>query len=114
MPGGRFFVSSVSASFSVEPSAPTVRLTYRATVRKSDGSPLSGAEVTFTLDGDGSLQPSHHAKSLIRETDAGGAAEVTWFRRSIFGRPLHATLSVEVPEGCSASLELAASLPATA
>ena len=107
-------MSSISASISVEPSAPTVRLTYRATLKQSDGSPFAGHEVTFTLDGDGSLQPRHHAKSLIRETDANGAAEVTWFRRTIFGRHLNATLSVEVPDGCTAQLELSASLPAMA
>ena len=107
-------MSSVSVSISVEPSSPTVRLTYRASIKQSDGSPLTGREVTFTLDGDGSLQPRHHAKSLIRETDANGAAEVTWFRRTIFGRPLRATLSVEAPDNCTAELELSASLPAMA
>ena len=107
-------MSSVSVSIAVEASDPTVRLTYRASIKQSDGSPLAGREVTFTLDGDGSLQPRHHAKSLIREIDSEGAAEVTWFRRSIFGRPLRATLSVEVPAGCSGELQLAASLPAMA
>jgi hypothetical protein len=107
-------MASVSTSISVDPSSPTVRLTYRATIARSDGSPLSGAEVTFSLEGDGSLQPRHHAKSLIRETDESGNAEVTWFRRTIFGRPLRAMLSVEVPEGCTSRLELAASLPAMA
>ncbi|HEX5369069.1 MAG TPA: hypothetical protein VFY10_06595 [Dehalococcoidia bacterium] len=107
-------MSSVSTSISVEASSPTVRLTYRATIRQSDGSPLSGREVTFNLDGDGSLQPRHHAKSLIRETDADGTAEVTWFRRTIFGRHLNAMLSVEVPDGCRADLQLSASLPAMA
>jgi hypothetical protein len=105
-------VSSSSLPISVDASAPTVRLHFRLLVTSSSGEPLAGEEVKVRLEGDGSLQPRHDAKDLPRETGPDGSAEVTWYRRSIFGRNLKATISVEAPrEGVEATLEATGAVP---
>ena len=71
---------------------------YRITSRKTDGSPLTGVELRLTLEGDGSFQPNFDSKSVIRTTDDGGNAEVTWYRRNIFTRDIKATLNVTSPD----------------
>jgi hypothetical protein len=104
---------SASASISVDAGEPTVRLIFRLTLTGAGGAPVAGEEVVFRVEGDGSLQPRHDAKDLRRVTDASGQAEITWYRRSIFGRHVRATLSVDPPQpGYRASLEQVGSLPA--
>jgi hypothetical protein len=87
-------VFSVSVPISLTSSEATSRLHFKASVTRS-GRPATAEDVKVTLVGDGSLQPGHDAKQLVRETDASGVASVTWYRRSIFGRDIKATLTVE-------------------
>jgi hypothetical protein len=94
---------SVSLPIALKAEDPTSRLHYKATVTRS-GQPASG-EIRVVLEGDGSLQPGHSAKELVRETDASGAALITWYRRSIFGRDIKATLTVIAPDDCSTRVE---------
>jgi hypothetical protein len=74
---------------------------FRIAARKADGSPLTGVELRVTLEGDGSLQPNFDSKSVVRVPDAEGNAEVTWYRRSIFGRNIKGTLTVTSPDANS-------------
>ena len=105
-------MNSVSLPISVDASEPTVRLIYRVTVLNASGEPVSGEEVRVRLEGDGSLQPRHDAKELPRETGRDGSAEVVWYRRSIFGRNLKATISVAAPrEGLEVKLEATGAVP---
>jgi len=101
-------VSSVSVPIFVEAGDATSRLHYKATLTRS-GQPVAAEELTISLEGDGSLQPGHDAKRIVRETDASGVVPVTWYRRTIFGRNIKATLSVSAPHAdCSLTLEPAA------
>lgn len=96
---------SVSVPIFVQATDATSRLYYKATLTRG-GQPVANEEVTVSLEGDGSLQPGHDAKSIIRETDASGVVPVTWYRRSIFGRDVKATLTVATPHAdCSLTLE---------
>ena len=105
-------MKSVSLPISVDASAPTVRLIFRVSLHSSTGEAANGEEVRVRLEGDGSLQPRHDAKELPREMGPDGSAEVTWYRRSIFGRNLRATISVEAPrEGLEVRLEATGAVP---
>ena len=90
----------------------TVRLAFRFVAMKPDGQPLAGEECTVTLEGDGSLAPRHDAKRILRTTNPQGAAEVIWYRRGIYGRDVHATLTVETTSEATVTLEQ--QTPATA
>ena len=104
---------STSTAIFTENGSNTVRISFKFTARKQDGSPLTGEECTVTLEGDGSLAPRHDSKRILRTTNNDGAAEVVWYRRGIYGRDVHATLSVESPvEGSSVTIE--ATTPASA
>jgi len=70
------------------------QLHFELRLTSSAGAPLAGSDLRVILDGDGSLAPTRDVKEVVRETNADGAARVTWYRRSIFGRDVHATLSV--------------------
>jgi hypothetical protein len=105
-------VSSASTPIFTENGSNTVRISFKLIARKPDGSPLSGEECTVTLEGDGSLAPRHDSKRILRTTNADGAAEVIWYRRGIYGRDVHATLSVESPASDSA-LTIQPNTPAT-
>jgi hypothetical protein len=70
-------------------------MSFKLVVKQPDGTALSGEECTVTLEGDGSLAPRHDSKRILRTTNAEGTAEVTWYRRGIYGRDVRATLSVE-------------------
>jgi hypothetical protein len=105
-------VFSVSVPISLAASEATSRLHFKASVTRS-GQPATAEEVKVTLVGDGSLQPGHDAKQLVRETDASGVASVTWYRRSIFGRDIKATLTVESSHSdCAVTLEPVEAPPA--
>jgi hypothetical protein len=109
----RSLVPSTSIPIFTESGSNTVRMSFKLSARKPDGSPLTGEECTVTLEGDGSLAPRHDSKRILRTTNAEGSAEVVWYRRGIYGRDVHATLSVESPvEGCTLSIE--ANAPASA
>lgn len=104
---------STSIPIFTESGSNTVRMSFKFSLNKADGSPLAGEECTVTLEGDGSLAPRHDSKRILRTTNSDGAAEVIWYRRGIYGRDVHATLSVESPaEGSSVSIQ--ANAPATA
>ena len=106
-------MSTTSIAIFTENGSNTVRMSFRFVARKPDGSPLAGEECTVTLEGDGSLAPRHDSKRIFRTTNSEGAAEVVWYRRGIYGRDVHANLSVESPrEGSSVTIE--ATTPANA
>jgi hypothetical protein len=84
-----------SVAIFVEKGDPRSRFNYKLTVCDAKGQPLAGKDVVLSVDGPGSLQPGHDAKSMTRETDAQGEVLFAWFRRSIFGRDINATVSVE-------------------
>jgi hypothetical protein len=105
-------VFSVSVPISLAASEATSRLHFKVSVTRS-GQPAPAEEVKVTLVGDGSLQPGHDAKQLVRESDAAGVASVTWYRRSIFGRDIKATLTVESSHSdCALTLEPVEAPPA--
>ena len=106
-------MSTASIPIFTENGSNTVRMTFRLVVRKPDGSALGGEECTVTLDGDGSLAPRHNSKRILRTTSSDGAAEVIWYRRGIYGRDVHATLTVESPVAES-SVSIEANAPASA
>jgi hypothetical protein len=82
------------------------RKAYKVQVKGADGSPLAGAEVLVTLDGDGSLAAQHSTKEIRRNADASGSTIIEWHRRAIFLRGVKAELHVASPdEGTSISLE---------
>ena len=106
-------MTSASIPILAENSSSIVRLTFRFTVRGSDGAAVTGDECTITLEGDGSLAPRHDAKRILRSTNIEGAAEVVWYRRGVWGRDAHATLTVESPvDGAAIDIEVKA--PASA
>jgi hypothetical protein len=92
---------SASVAIIVESTDPKSRFDYKITLSGADGKPITGADVVVSVEGDGSLQPGHDAKQLTRETNAAGEALVSWFRRSIFGRDVKATVTAaarDLPE----------------
>jgi hypothetical protein len=97
---------SQSAEIFIEAQEPKARFDYKVTLRDANGQSLAGKDVVITCDGDGSLQPAHNAKELVRETNADGEVKFQWFRRGIFGRDVHAVVSVEGrDEGTEVALE---------
>ena len=97
---------STSIPIFTENGSNTVRMSFKFYARKPDGSPVTGEECTITLEGDGSLAPRHDSKRILRTTNSEGAAEVIWYRRGIYGRDVHATLSIESPvEDSSVTIE---------
>ena len=106
-------MSTASIPIFTENGSNTVRMSFRLVVRKPDGSALAGEECTVTLEGDGSLAPRHNSKRILRTTGSDGAAEVIWYRRGIYGRDVHATLTVESPVAES-SVSIEANAPASA
>lgn len=93
-----FSVSTASIPIFTDAGSNTVRMSFRLVVTQADGTPLTGEECTVTLEGDGSLAPRHDAKRILRQTNAEGAAELVWYRRGVYGRDVHATLTVEVSQ----------------
>jgi hypothetical protein len=91
-------MSIASTKIFTDKSSNVARMYFRIAARKADGSPLTGVELRVTLEGDGSLQPNFDSKSVVRVPDADGIAEVTWYRRSIFGRDIKGTLTVTSPD----------------
>ncbi len=106
-------MSTASIPIFTENGSNTVRMSFKFTVKQADGSALSGDECTVTLEGDGSLAPRHDSKRNLRTTNAEGTAEVIWYRRGIYGRDIHATLTVESPVADS-SVSIEANAPASA
>jgi len=106
-------VPNTSIPIFTENGSNTVRMSFKLVAKKPDGSPLNGEECTVTLEGDGSLAPRHDSKRIYRTTNSDGAAEVIWYRRGIYGRDIHATLSVECPAENS-TLTIEANAPASA
>ncbi len=86
---------SASAEIFIEAREPKARFDYLLTLRDAAGQILPGKDVSISIEGDGSLQPSHNAKDLMRETNAEGQAKFQWFRRGIYGRDVKAILNVE-------------------
>ena len=72
------------------------RHAYIVKITSNDGSPAAGVEAIATLDGPGSLSPAFSAKEQKRAVDASGAARIDWFRRGIYDRDIHATITVSV------------------
>jgi hypothetical protein len=106
-------VSQASTPIFTENGSNTVRLSFKFSVKQPDGAPVTGEECTITLEGDGSLAPRHDSKRSLRTTNSDGVAEVIWYRRGIYGRDIHATLTVESPVADS-SVSIEANTPATA
>jgi hypothetical protein len=99
-------MSTASIPVFTEASSNLSRMYFRISARKADGSPLTGVELRVTLEGDGSFQHNFDSKSVIREPNAEGRADVTWYRRSIFGRDIHGTITVTAPhDGATLSIE---------
>ena len=73
------------------------QLHLEARLTTASGEPIAGQDVTFALEGDGSLTATHSVKEMRRETDANGVAKATWYRRGIFGRDVKASLSAKSP-----------------
>ena len=84
-----------SADIFVENGDPRTRFPFKLTLSDATGQPLPAKDVLLSVEGDGSLQQGHDAKTLTRETNAHGEVEFSWFRRSIFGRDAKAIVSVE-------------------
>jgi len=89
---------SAIAEIFIEAQEPKARFDYLLTLRDAAGQILAGKDVVITCEGDGSLQPSHNAKELTRQTNADGQARFQWFRRGIFGRDVKAILNLEAPD----------------
>jgi len=87
-------MSTASVSIAEERTSPVGQITYQLMVTDGSDTPLTGAEVVVTLEGDGSLASGFSSKQIKREIDAEGHARVTWYRRSIYDRNVKATLSV--------------------
>jgi hypothetical protein len=105
-------VATASTPIFTEAGSNTVRMTFHFIARKPDGEPLADEECPVTLEGDGSFAPRHDAKTVLRTTNAEGVGEVIWYRRGIYGRDVHATLTVETPDDGSVTIKAVA--PATA
>jgi hypothetical protein len=105
-------VPQASIPIFTENGSNTVRMSFRFTVKQADGSPLAGEECTVTLEGDGSLAPRHDSKRIYRTTNSEGGSEAIWYRRGIYGRDVHATLTVESPADGS-TVEIVANAPAS-
>ena len=105
-------MSQASIPIFTENGSNTVRMSYKFSVRQPDGAAVTGEECTVTLEGDGSLAPRHDSKRILRMTNSEGAAEVIWYRRGIYGRDVHATLTVEAPVDDS-TVSIEASAPAS-
>jgi hypothetical protein len=86
---------SASAEIFIEATEPKARFDYVATLHDADGNVLAGKDIVINCEGDGSLQPAHNAKQLVRETNAEGQVKFQWFRRGIFGRDVKAVINVE-------------------
>jgi len=82
------------------------QLHFEVTLMTAAGEPATGVDVSFAVQGDGSLTPTHDAKEMRRETNAAGVARVTWYRRGIFGRDVKSTLSASAPDGLELTLRL--------
>ena len=106
-------MSQASIAIFTENGSNIVRMTFRFVAKKPDGSPLTGEECTVTLEGDGSLAPRHDSKRILRTTNSEGTAEVVWYRRGIYGRDVHGTLSVEAP-GADTTITIEAKNPTPA
>src|SRR5438477_10945326 len=82
------------------------RHAYVLTLRDESGQPIAGAEVSVRMEGSGSLQPTFSSYELRRETDQSGTARFTWYRRSIYGRDVRATVTVSIDRpGCQVAIE---------
>lgn len=104
-----------SAEVSIEESATSsnARLYWQIALKSASGEPMGGVEVKVTLVGDGSLAPQFDSKEVFRITEEDGTANVTWYRRNIWGRGVRATLTVSAPEeGQSMALEAMSDAPA--
>jgi hypothetical protein len=108
----RSLVSTASIPVFTENGSNIVRMSFKFSVKRPDGSAVTGEECTVTLEGDGSLAPRHDSKRILRTTNSDGAAEVIWYRRGIYGRDIHATLSVESPVADS-NVTIEANTPAS-
>ena len=98
---------SVTATIDIfEPKdSAAVNHVYKVRVTR-DGSPLAGAEIVFALEGSGSLASQFSAKEAKRETDAAGETQAGWYRRSIWGRDIRATITATVEQtGAQISFE---------
>lgn len=99
-------MATISQPIALDKSETASRLNYELTVKGKNGEALAGAAVVVRVEGDGSLAPGFDAKEQRREADDSGLVEFTWYRRSIFGRNVKATLSATVDgEGCELSLQ---------
>lgn len=97
---------SASVGILVESTDPRSRFNYKLTLKAADGKPLARHDVVLRVEGDGSLQTTHDAKQIVRETDAAGEITFAWFRRSIFGRDVKATVSAEASDLAGAEVTL--------
>jgi hypothetical protein len=97
---------STEASISEPREANRSQIHFEVTALSAGGEPLATVYVVFRLQGQGSLAPGNYAGQVSRETDAQGKARATWYRRGIFGREVHATLSVTCERSdCTLTLE---------
>src|SRR6266498_3964257 len=106
-------MTTAEVSIAESATSSNVRLYWQIVVKSASGEPAPGAEVKVNLVGDGSLAPQFDSKEVSRVTEEDGTANVTWYRRNIWGRGVKATLSVSAPEESqSVALEAMSEPPA--
>ena len=106
-------MTTAEVSIAESATSSNVRLYWQIVVKSASGEPAPGAEVKVNLVGDGSLAPQFDSKEVSRVTEEDGTANVTWYRRNIWGRGVKATLTVSAPEESqSVALEAMSEAPA--
>ena len=88
------------------PSSQVSRRFYKPVVKNAAGEPVSGAEVTMALTGDGSFAPNFRSQEIKRVTGNNGEGEVfTWYRFGIYLRNCKSTIEATAA-GDGQSVEL--------
>ena len=106
-------MSTTEVSIAESATSSNARLYWQIALKSASGEPAPGVEIKITLAGDGSLAPQFDSKEVFRLTEEDGTANVTWYRRNIWGRSVKATLTVSRPvEGQSVALEAMSEAPA--
>jgi len=105
-------MSTAEVSIAESATSSNARLYWRIALKTASGEPAPGVEFKITLVGDGSLAPQFDSKEVFRTTEDDGTANVTWYRRNIWGRGVKAALTVSSPEnGQSLALEAMSEAP---
>jgi hypothetical protein len=94
-----------SAQISEAQTSLVSRYSFELTITQPDGTPVAGSEAVAVLEGDGSFAPNFSSKEIRRVTNEQGKASFVWYRRSIYGRDVKATVNVSTVDE-SLSLEM--------